>query len=145
MTRQIEIDSKRASLAVAVLASCALILGCGGTKNASTTVAPESAAVAKDINHGNRPQPAGDQPTASNAAIASRNRAACEQAAKSAPALAPAAKSEIAALCFRMNNIPEDNEKTARAVCQEVANASALSSDAARKRTTSACYAVAMR
>ena len=63
---------------------------------------------------------------------------------RSAPSLTDAAKNEIATLCFRINYIPEDNEKTVRSVCQEVANASSLTSDAARKRTASACYVVGM-
>lgn len=61
-----------------------------------------------------------------------------------APSLAQSAKQEIATLCFRINFVPEDNEKTMRSICQEVANASSPTSDAARKRTASACYAVGM-
>ncbi len=77
-------------------------------------------------------------------AIAKRGRQACERAVYSAPSIPDSAKHEIATLCFRINFIPEDNERTVRSVCQEVANASSLTSDAARKRTTAACYVAGM-
>jgi hypothetical protein len=145
MTEQTKIRRNLSSFVLAAAVACAFAVGCGGAKDASSAAAPRSTTVAKEINRGKRPQPAGDIPSAKNAAITSHNKAACEQAVQSAPSLTAAAKTEIAALCFRMNYIPEDNERTVRAICQEVANASSLSSEAARKRTVSACYEVGMK
>jgi hypothetical protein len=141
--------SRGLAISVIVLLGSLLLVGCGGTGHTTTTSAPKSPGVAKEVNPnavvGARPQPAGDQPTTQNAAITKRAKAACEQAVRSAPDLAAVAKDEIAALCFRINYVPEDNENTVRSVCQEVANASSLASEAARRRTISACYAVGIK
>jgi hypothetical protein len=142
---QIRTYRKPSVPALMVCIGCLLLAGCGGTGDASPGSTPRSTSVAKDVNRGARPAPAGDQASRQNAEITKRDRLACEQAVQYAPALAAAAKEEIAALCFRINYIPEDNERTVRSVCQEVANASSLTSEDARKRTVSACYAAGMR
>jgi hypothetical protein len=145
MTAQSKIFRKLAAVALVVFVGAGLLAGCGETGDASPVSTPRSTSVAKEVNRGARPQPAGDLATSHNAAITKRDRTACEQAVQSAPLLAVDAKNEIAALCFRINYIPEDNERTVRSVCQEVANASSVTSEAARKRTVSACYAAGMR
>ncbi len=125
---------------LAGLACTALIAGCGGTGDASPNGAPRSKSGTKDINRGYLPQPLGDKFTPRNAAISKRNRAACERAVQGPPGLSPSAKKELAELCFRINYIPEDNEATVRSACEEAANASSLSSVAARKHAVSVCY-----
>lgn len=145
MIERIKILCKSTSSALVVL-SCVLLIGCGGAKkDPPPSEGSHSSTSAAPVGRGNRPQPAGDVASSKNDAITSQDKAACEQAVQSAPLLAAAAKTEIAALCFRINYVPEDNERTVRAVCQEVANASSLSSETARKRTVSACYAVGIK
>jgi hypothetical protein len=139
---------RSASVALVVLLCAVPLFGCGGTGHASTVAsssASTTASTTKTVNRGARPEPAGDVVTPKNAVITKHDRASCEQAVQSAPALAAAAKPEIAELCFRINYVREDNERTVRAVCQEVANASSLSSEAARQRTVSACYVAGMK
>jgi hypothetical protein len=145
MIEQANIRRKLWGSVLILLAGGALLAGCGGAKDASSADPPRSTSVPKEINRGKRPQPAGDIASVHNAAIAKQDTEVCEQAVRSAPSLAAAAKAEIAALCFRINFVREDNEKTMRAICQEVANASSLSSDVARKRTVSACYAAGFK
>jgi Mg-chelatase subunit ChlI len=147
MNTRIRIDYRLPAVAIAGLLIGALACGCGGTGDAAPTTAATHTAtgVARNVELGKQPQPIGDKFSAQNATIAKRDRSACEQAVRSAPALSLAAKREIAALCFRINYIPEDNERTVRSICQEVGNASSTASEAARKRTISACYAAGMR
>jgi hypothetical protein len=124
---------------------CAAILsGCGDSGKASSTATARAPSVAKKPKFGEPFQPAGDKVTPQNATITAHAKSACERAVRSAPALAAPAKAEIARLCFRINYVQEDNERTVRAICQEVANASSPASDLARKRTAAACYAVGM-
>jgi hypothetical protein len=149
MTSRVKTRYRLPPTVLAVVLGGSLVIGCGGAGHASPTSAHGSTSVAKEVNPnariGAKLQPAGDQITAQNAAITKRAKAACEQAVQSAPALAASAKAEIAALCFAINYVTEDNERTVRSVCQEVANASSLASDVARERTISACYAAGMK
>ncbi|HEY1450296.1 MAG TPA: hypothetical protein VGF47_05025 [Solirubrobacteraceae bacterium] len=139
------IKTSRLLLKVALLALLACVLlvvvGCGGTKATPSTA---RTATRVEARLPRRPQPAGDVFTPKNDEVSRQNQMACEAAVRSAPSLTAAAEHEIAALCYRMNYVREDNEKTVRSVCQEVANASSLTSDAARKRTISACYEAGM-
>ena len=117
---------------------CALLAGCGGAGGHvnSGHVATKSAATTSTTLKplAGVPIPAKDVP------IVARDTAACEGAVKSLPGLSTSAKSELAGLCFRINYVPEDNERTVRAACEEAANASSLASDSARKRAAAECY-----
>jgi hypothetical protein len=115
--------------ALAALATCVLLAGCGGSDPQAHTQTEQAKVV--------RSRP--------GIVIPGPARAACEEAVKSAPLLPSSAKPEIAALCYRINEVLEDNEKTVRSVCQEVANASQLSSESARTRTVSACYTAGLK
>lgn len=112
---------------VVLLAACALLVGCGGSSHATT-----ASSNAHD-------------PTTTSAhfrTVFERSaRAACEKAVTSAPRLASSAKTEIAGLCWRINYVVEDNEKTVRAICQEVANGSSITSESAKHQTFATCYA----
>jgi hypothetical protein len=119
---------RRIALASAILASLAigaLLLSCGGTDQGSalTTLARKPAA----------------RIPARYVGIVKRNMMACERAVQAPPGLSAEAKNELAALCFRVNYIPEDNERTVRAACEEAANASSVTGDA-RKRAAQECY-----
>ena len=149
MPAQSKTYRRLANALVVLLVGGLLLVGCGGAAHAPSTNASRPVSVVTETNPnarmGAQPQPAGDQPSTQNAAITARAKAACEQAVQSAPALAASAKPEIAAFCFRINYIRADNEGTVRSICQEVANASSLANEAARKRTISACYEAAMK
>jgi hypothetical protein len=149
MTAQVKTSYRLLSMTLVVLLSAAFVVGCGGASGASSTDRQRSTSVTRETNPnarmGAQPQPAGDEASPQNAAITRRANVACERAVRSAPSLTAAAKEEIAALCFRINYVHVDNEQTMRSICQEVANASSLASEAARKRTISACYAAGMK
>jgi hypothetical protein len=148
MTTQIKSSYRLLISVFLVLVGGALLIGCGGASHPATdaTAKPASKTTGPiEAKHPLRPAPEGDLSSPKNSAISEHNKASCERAVQSAPSLTDAAKSEIGALCFRMNYIKEDNEKTVRSICEEVANASSLTNEAARKRTITGCYLAGMR
>jgi hypothetical protein len=118
------------------LLGTALMAGCGGSSSSSATgsAATGSSSSTPTTSTVAETRVRGEQPTAP--ALASCKRAVAQEAT-----VAAAAKPEISALCDRINDVVEDNESTVQAVCQELANASSVSSGAARKRIDSTCYA----
>jgi len=116
--------------AIVAVAVCLALAGCGSSGDPAATHA------AATVSTGSR-SPGIVEPRAA--------KAACERAVKEAPRLAASAKPEIAELCWRINKVVEDNEKTVRAICEEVANASQLSSESDRQRESASCYAAGMR
>jgi hypothetical protein len=112
-----------------------LLAGCGGTSGSRAASKPTTTATT---------QTSAVPIPAKYVAVVNRDRAACESAVQGPPGITAAGKKELAGLCFRINYIPEDNEQTVRAACEEAANASSLTSASARKRASSECYARGM-
>ncbi len=136
MTAQDTIGRTFAGSALAVLASGALLVGCGGVGGTASSSTAKATSTARTVSQ--------ESESPQQAAISRHAKLACEGAVQDVPSLTPSAKAEIAALCYRINYVREDNEKTVRSVCQEVANASSLSSEAARKRLATSCYTKGM-
>jgi hypothetical protein len=118
-----------------VLILAALIVGCGGSSGGvearSVTSPSTSSSTASDMTGETGP---GKQP----AALA---LAACKRAVTRPASLSASSRREISELCFRINDVVEDNEPTMRAVCQELANAATQPDTPARKSVFATCYA----
>lgn len=112
-----------------------LLTGCGSgggdSGRAASTKGPPADAV---VYSPGRPRRHGEQQPAPALA-------ACHRAVARYTTLQSAAKHEISELCYRINDVVEDNEATVESVCQELANAVTAAGDSeGKKRVYSTCF-----
>ena len=113
--------------------SSALLIGCGSTGGSR---GPSAASRSRPVPSTSSPSSLkpGDQAVAPALA-------ACRSGVRKQQSLSASAKREISELCFRINDVIEDNEATVGAICTEVANAVAPPNATTRKRVYTDCYA----
>lgn len=130
---------------LAAFAVSALLYGCGSSKVAAHSGSGASAKASTSP----AAQPASAaavQPASTATESVASAAAACEQAVETAPQLPASAKPELRFVCHRnTNGVVYEDRRNDRVVCGEVANATPLRDDSAKKRSFSACYEKATR
>jgi hypothetical protein len=114
-----------------------VLAGCGSSNGASATRTVTSTHTSTSETPAAR--------AALRAARAAPVIAACRRAVRGVPRIPSSAASELDNICTTFNEIPEDDERLARAACSEAVIASPLSVASAKTRAYAACYAEATK
>lgn len=118
-------------------AICSLFAGCGGSGGDPTTSASSSSSTTSSTAAvGNK------KAVGSEAAVA-----VCKRVVRASPLISASTKGELAVVCDNGNyGTAAQAYEVTKVVCRELANASpSLSSEAARKQASAACYAEATK